>query len=148
MTVALMLERLQAQPWDKVLDVGSGSWWTSALLAEIVWPKGNVVAIETIPELYEFGRQNIERYRFISQGIVQTMCQDGSKGYAPWAPYDRILVSASAKHIPPALQQQLKPWWKLVIPVYDAMYIITKTDDTHYDHDRIEWFSFVPLVEG
>ena len=65
LVVAFMLEQLQSQPGDKILDVGAGSGWTSALLAEIVGPKGKVMAIEIIPELKEFGQNNVAKYNFI-----------------------------------------------------------------------------------
>ena len=63
-TVALMLELLQPAEGDKVLDVGSGSGWTTALLAQIVGPKGKIFGLELVPELVKFGRENIARYNF------------------------------------------------------------------------------------
>ncbi len=61
-TVAIMFELLQPKPGDKVLDIGSGSGWTTALLSEIVGPKGKVYSIEIIKELYKFGKKNVEKY--------------------------------------------------------------------------------------
>jgi len=61
-TVAFMLELLEPQPGDKILDIGSGSGWTTALLAEIIGPQGQVFAIERIPELKKFGENNVKKY--------------------------------------------------------------------------------------
>jgi len=70
LVVAFMLELLRPQIGDKILDVGSGSGWTTALLSEIVGEEGRVIAIETIPELKEFGEKNVCKYNFINKGIV------------------------------------------------------------------------------
>ncbi len=102
LTVALMLEMLQPQAGHKILDIGSGSGWTTALLAEITGPGGWVYAIERIPELTEFGRQNVAKYNFSG---VEFYCQDGSKGLPDKQPFDRILVSAAAAEIPSASEK-------------------------------------------
>ena len=62
--------------------MGAGSGWASALLAQIVGENGNICAIERIPELCEFGKQNIAKYRFIEKGIVDFVCGDASRGYS------------------------------------------------------------------
>ena len=108
LVVAFMLELLQPNSGEKILDIGSGSGWTSSLLAQIVGEKGKIVAIEIIPELVEFGRKNISRYNFTNKGIVKIVCGDGSIGLAEEAPFDKILASASAKELPLAWKQQLK----------------------------------------
>ena len=74
LVVAFMIEQLQPEPGQKILDVGSGSGWTSALLAEIVGPKGKVIAIEVVPELKEFGEKNVAKYNFIKKGTVEFIC--------------------------------------------------------------------------
>src|SRR4030043_301649 len=74
LVVAFLIEQLQPQSGEKVLDIGSGSGWTSALLGNIVGEKGKVIAIEIVPELKEFGEKNISKYNFIKRGIVEFIC--------------------------------------------------------------------------
>ena len=80
LTVAFMLELLQPTAGDKILDVGSGSGWTSALLAKIVGKRGRIIAIEKIKELKEFGEKNIAKYGFIKKEVVVCVLGDGSRG--------------------------------------------------------------------
>jgi len=86
LVVAFMLELLQPREGEKILDIGSGSGWTSALLAEIVGEKGKVIAMEIVPELVEFGKNNVKKYNFIEKKIVEFVWGDGSKGYPKEAP--------------------------------------------------------------
>lgn len=142
--VAFMLELLEPAPGNKILDVGSGSGWTSALLAEIVGPEGKVIAIEIIPELMEFGKRNVAKYNF----PVQFICADGSKGYKKEAPYDRILASASAEKIPLAWREQLKVGGIIVAPVGNSIWrIVKKFSPGGFVFEEIEYpgFVFVPL---
>lgn len=151
LTVAFMLEKLDPKPGNKVLDVGSGSGWTSALLAEIVTngnEKGRVVAVEIIPELAEFGKENISKYNFIEKGVVELVCGDGSKGYEKDAPYDRILASASAfKKIPEAWKEQLKVGGKIVAPVENSIWLFFKKAENEFEQFEFPGFVFVPLIE-
>jgi len=95
LVVAFMIELLEPKEGEKILDVGSGSGWTTALLAELVGERGKVVAVEIIPELKTFGENNVGKYDFIKRGIAQFICGDGSKGCEKQAPFDKILASAS-----------------------------------------------------
>ena len=81
LVVAFMIELLKPEEGEKILDVGSGSGWTAAILAEIVGDKGKIIAIEIVPELKEFGENNILNYNFIKERRVEFLCVDGSKGY-------------------------------------------------------------------
>lgn len=92
-TVKFMLSWLDARPGDEVLDVGSGSGWTTALLAHIVGPHGIVYAVERIPQLVKFGRDNCGRLGIENVFFFQA---GGEYGLREHAPYARILVSASA----------------------------------------------------
>jgi len=146
LVVALMLELLSPQSGEKILDIGAGSGWTTALMAYLVKPKGKVIAIDIIPELVEFGTKNVGKYNFIKKGTVQFICADGKLGYQKEAPYDKILVSASASEAPPELLRQLKIGGKMVLPLDDSIFAIDKTSDNDYIKREYPGFVFVPLV--
>ncbi len=146
LTVAFMLELLQPKPGDKILDIGSGSGWTTALLAEIVGETGKVIAIEIIPELKEFGEKNITKYNFVEKGIAEFICADGSKGYKKEAPFDRILASASAEKIPPAWKEQLKIKGRIVTPIGFSIWLFVKKTKEEFEETEYPGFAFVPLI--
>ena len=156
LVVAFMLELLQPQEGDKILDVGSGSGWTSALLAEIVGTEGKVFAFEVVPELMEFGKTNVAKYNFIEKKIAEFICADGSKGYEKEAPYDKILASASAKAIPRAWKEQIIVEGRIVTPVDHSIYLLVKKTpsiaeakegkETEFEKTEHPGFVFVPLV--
>jgi len=146
LVVAFMLEQLQPQPGDKILDVGSGSGWTTALLAEIVGSKGKVIAIEVIPELMEFGKKNVERYNFVEKGLVEFICADGSKGYKKAAPFDKILCSASAPELSPAWKEQLKIGGRIVTPMGSSIWLFIKKSEKEFEEIEYPGFAFVPLI--
>lgn len=147
LTVAIMLEMLQPMPGNSVLDIGSGSGWTSCLFANLVGEEGRVIAIERIPELKEFGEENAQRYNFAN---LKFILGDGTKGYSKNAPYDVIHVAAAAKSIPPALIKQLAPEGRLIIPVGEGMQdlvLIKKDKKGKISEKRQPGFVFVPLIE-
>lgn len=145
-TVAFMLELLDPRSGQSILDVGSGSGWTTALLADIVGHSGEVIAIERIGALREMTEVNVEKYGFVSQGVVKCLEGDGSQGYAPRAPYDRILVSAASPSVPQPLQQQLTIGGKMVIPIGDTIQCLEKTGDDRFRINDYPGFIFVPLI--
>lgn len=142
-TVQMMLEWLEVEPGNKILDVGSGSGWTTALLSYLTGPKGKIYAVEKIEPLLEFGRNNCQ-----NAGVKNAKFYPSGKGYGlpKQAPYDRILVSAAAKEIPQALLNQLKIDGKMVIPVKNDILEITKTSKNNYETTIHSGFIFVPLV--
>jgi len=149
LVVAFMIEQLDPKEGDKILDVGSGSGWTTALLAEIVGLKGKVIAIEVIPELMEFGKKNVEKYNFVEKGIVEFICTDGSKGYKKAAPFDKILASAAAPELSPAWKEQLKIGGRIVTPIGSSIWLfIKKSALKGFVFEEIEYpgFAFVPLI--
>ncbi len=186
LVVAFMLELLQPQPGEKILDIGSGSGWTSALLAHIVSQKGNsklpgrkadspkgcipnrkqnpksriqnlkskVIAIEIIPELKEFGEENVAKYNFIEKQIAEFILADGSKGYEREAPFDKILCSAAIQNeIPQAWKEQLKIGGRIVTSINNSISLFIKKSAPHQragggEFEQIEYpgFIFVPLV--
>ncbi len=164
LTVAFMLELLQPKKGEKILDIGCGSGWTSALLAHIVskapantnsekdnggnsGQSGKIIAIERIAELKKKAEQNIEHYKFVSSGAVQVILGDGSKGYQSEAPFDKIIAGAAAEgDIPEAWKKQLKIGGRIVAPVGNSIAVIDKISQDDYRRREYFGFSFVPLV--
>lgn len=147
LVVAFMLELLKPEKGDKILDVGSGSGWTSALLAHIVGKEGKIIAIEIIPELTEFGKKNVKKYNFVEKGIVKFVCADGSRGYENEAPFDKILASASARQVPKAWKEQLKIGGRIVTPIGSSIWLFLKKSDKEFEGTEYPGFVFVPLIE-
>jgi len=147
LVVAFMIELLQPKEGEKILDVGSGSGWTSALLAEIVGEKGKVIAIERISKLVEFGRKNVEKYNFVKERRVKFVLGDGSKGYEIEAPFDKILASACAKSLPLAWQKQLKIGGRIVAPIENSIWLFIKRKENVFEEKEFPGFVFVPLIE-
>ena len=146
LVVAFMLELLKPQKGEKVLDVGCGSGWTTALIAYLVQPQGKVIGIDIIKELVMFAQKNIEKYQFLNKGRVQLIHGDGKLGFKKEAPYDKILVSASSSQIPTELLNQLKTDGRLVIPIKDSIVLVEKIHDNNIKKTEFPGFAFVPLV--
>jgi protein-L-isoaspartate(D-aspartate) O-methyltransferase len=150
--VAFMLEELDPEPGDKILDVGSGSGWTNALLAEIVGPKGKVFSLELVQELKELGERNASKYGFIEKGISEFICADGSKGYVKEAPYDKILASAAANKIPDSWKEQIKINGRIVAPINNSIIVCDKYQSVsgkiEFKEKEYPGFIFVPLLSS
>jgi protein-L-isoaspartate(D-aspartate) O-methyltransferase len=143
-TVRLMLEWLDVHPGDQIMDVGSGSGWTTALLGWLTGHKGHVYAIELIPDLVEFGQENCLRAHIYNASFFEA---GETYGLPSDAPYDRILVSASGDKVPEDLYRQLKIGGKLVIPVRSEIHEITKHSDEDWETRVHPGFTFVPLLQ-
>ena len=124
----------------RLLDVGSGSGWTTALLAHLVGPTGSVLGVELEPELVTFGAGNLGRTRRPWAAIRPA--EPGVLGDPDGAPYDRILVSAMADTLPVALVGQLTDDGVLVVPVDGTMLRVTNPGAVVTGHGR---YRFVPL---
>jgi len=137
------------------LEVGAGSGWHASTIAEIIAPSntpkekwGHVYTVEIIRELADFARMNAERAGYSER--VTIVYSDGSEGYEPEAPYDRILVTAAAPDVPKPLTEQLKTDGVLVIPVggaylYQTLVRIRKTDSELVE-ENLGGVAFVPLT--
>ena len=148
LVVAFMLELLDAQSGQNILDVGSGSGWTTGLLAHIVGKNGKVTAMEKIKELCEFGKKNVAKYDFIEKGIVEFYSESAENGFPKNAPYDRILVSATTEEIPMELKRQLNIGGKIVIPILNSIWYVEKTGDDEFQIETFPGFEFVPFVKS
>jgi protein-L-isoaspartate(D-aspartate) O-methyltransferase len=150
LVVAFMLELLKPAPGQKILDIGSGSGWTTALLAEIVSQKqgGKVIGLEIVPELEKFGEANIEKYGFIANGAAENLLADGNNGCQKEAPFDGILVSASAERIPEDWKKQLKTGGRIVCSLKNSIWLIKKTADNQFSQKEFPGFVFVPLINN
>lgn len=141
-TVAMMMEMLSPQEGQKILDIGSGSGWTSALLAYIVGEGGLVIGVERVSELVKFGSDNLKKYKFKNAKIVEAGDGLGINGEM----FDRILVSAAAEEFPYELSKQLKVSGKIVIPVQNSIYEMTKEKNGELEGVEHYGFTFVPLI--
>lgn len=144
-TVQFMLDLLHVDEGAKVLDVGSGSGWTTALLAELTGPRGEVLGVEVIPELVEMGQANLAGF---NQGWARIEAARPEVFGAPHAaPFDRILVSADAGEIPAELEEQLAVGGRMVIPAATVMWVIDRDHEGWHREPVLGYrFRFVSLV--
>ena len=118
--VAIMVEKLDLRPGQKVLEIGSGSGYHAAVVAEMVMPDGHVYTIERIGSLAQFAESNLKRTGY--SDVVTVVMGDGSKGLMEQAPFDRIFVACSAPDVPTPLREQLADGGKMLVPVGGRMY--------------------------
>lgn len=139
-TVADMLRLLDVRPGHRVLDVGAGSGWTTALLAHLTGPDGEVLGVELEPSLVRFGSANLARTGQSWASI--RAAESGILGWPAGAPYDRVLVSAEPDELPEELVDQLGDEGVLVIPVAGTMLRVTNPGARVSRHGH---YRFVPL---
>ncbi|MEN3000145.1 MAG: protein-L-isoaspartate(D-aspartate) O-methyltransferase [Acidilobaceae archaeon] len=146
--VAYMTELLNPLPGERVLEVGTGSGYQAAILAELVSPGGLVWSIERIPQIAEAARRRLEALGYGER--VKVVVGDGSQGYPEGAPYDKIMVTASAPEVPPPLVEQLKVGGTMVIPVGHSymqnLYLVRKGERGEVHVWRDMPVVFVPLI--
>ncbi|NCF20646.1 MAG: protein-L-isoaspartate(D-aspartate) O-methyltransferase [Haliea sp.] len=143
--VALMTELLEPQSTDVILEVGTGSGYQAAVLAELV---EHVYSIEIIEELATSAAQTLKRLDYDN---VTVRAGDGYAGWPEHAPFDGIIVTAAAEHLPPPLLKQLKPGGKLVIPVgehqgYQELLVVEVDADGEVMRKAVLPVRFVPLT--
>ncbi len=145
--VALMSDLMKVKAGDKVLEIGTGSGYQAAILAEMV---GQVYSIEIIEPL---GKQAGERLQELGYRNVKTRVGDGYYGWPEAAPFDAIMVTAAASHVPPPLIKQLKPGGRMVIPLgtqfmTQSLMLVEKQQDGSVTSRQILPVAFVPLTGG
>lgn len=140
-TVAFMLNLLELKNNQKILEIGSGSGYVLALINEIS-KKSKIYGVERIEELVQKSSNVLKTKKNIS-----IICEDGSKGLKKYAPYDRILISASAEKIPSHLYSQLKSNGIMVCPVKNSIFQI-KRKKLRIEKKEFPGFVFVPLIGG
>jgi protein-L-isoaspartate(D-aspartate) O-methyltransferase len=145
--VALSTDLLGIDSSSVVLDVGTGSGYQAAVLAEVA---SRVFSIEIIDSL---GKTAAKRLEELGYGNIELKIGDGYQGWQEKAPFDAIVVTAAAPRIPPALVAQLKTGGRMVIPVggegeIQYLKLITRRADGGYDEKRVLPVRFVPLVPG
>lgn len=157
-TVAFMLELLQADAGEKIMDIGSGSGWQTAMLAHIVsrshtrankpTPPGKVFAIEVIPELKEFGEKNVSKYNFTKKNVISFTATNAKDGLPNEAPFDKIIAAAAlGDGIPESWKNQLKIGGRIVTPVRGSIVLLIKKSDTEFEEQEFPGFAFVPFVK-
>ncbi len=153
LTVAFILNLLQPEPGDKVLDIGYGSGWQTALLSRIICPKGKkkcgkVIAYEIIPELAKFGKKNLVNTlpkRLISRITIHS--KDYRTTFQNHAPFDRIISAAAFKEIPKELINALSVGGIMVYPTHaNDIRKITREDEEKYTEEIFPGFIFVPIT--
>lgn len=143
-TVADMLGLLEVNPGQRILDVGSGSGWTAALLGHLVGTDGVVVGVELVEELAARASQNVAAHG--SPNVTVHPARPDELGRPDDGPFDRILVSAGSEDLPDQLVAQLKPGGVMVIPVAGKMLRVRRRHDGSVDTTVHGDYAFVPLV--
>ena len=142
-TIMIMTQALEVKQGNKILEIGAGSGYQSALLSILVGKKGRIFTIEIIPELVKFAKNNLKNFK-----NVEVIQGDGSKGYKKQSPYDRIIITAACPQIPGSLIEQLKTDGILIVPIGNIysqkMLKIIKKKNQIITKDLGD-FMFVPL---
>ncbi|HTB53086.1 MAG TPA: protein-L-isoaspartate(D-aspartate) O-methyltransferase [Ferruginibacter sp.] len=145
-TVAYQTELLQIKPFDKILEIGTGSIYQASVLAEM---GAKVFTIERQKGLFEKTKDFVFKTKYPN---LKFFFGDGYEGLPTYAPFDKVIITAAAPFIPPKLLDQLKPGGKMVIPVDEGdqqrMLRITKNEDGTTTEEAFENFSFVPMLTG
>jgi protein-L-isoaspartate(D-aspartate) O-methyltransferase len=143
--VALMVEALELRRGERVLEIGAGSGYAAAVLAEIA------AEVYTVERHAPLAREARERLRALGYENVQLRVGDGSRGWPEHAPYDAIVVAAGAPEVPEALKEQLAVGGRLVIPVGQGRTLqellrLRRLSETEYQREELGGVRFVPLV--
>jgi len=141
--VALMTQLARPKPDSRALDIGTGSGYQAAVLAELC---KEVYSIEIVPSLAEEAKR---RLADLGYGNITVRCGDGYRGWVEHAPFDLIIVAAAPDHVPPALVEQLAPGGRLVLPVggyRQDLVVIEKQPDGNSRQWTVVPVAFVPMT--
>ena len=145
-TVAYQTQLLDVAPFQKILEIGTGSVYQATVLAEM---GAHVYTIERQKKLFDKNKLFALKNKYPS---IKFFYGDGFEGLPTFAPFDRVLITAAAPFVPPKLLQQMKPGGKMVIPLdengYQKMTRITKNEDNTTIEETFADFSFVPMLKG
>ena len=145
--VALMTDMLAPEPEHRILEIGTGSGYQTAILSQLC---SKVYSVEVVAELSAAATETFKRLGYDN---IETRIGDGYHGWPEYAPYDGIIVTAAATHIPAALVEQLKPGGRMAIPVgppysYQELMLVKKVEQGKTVTERVLGVAFVPLVDG
>jgi protein-L-isoaspartate(D-aspartate) O-methyltransferase len=145
--VAMMLDQLAVPAGARVLEIGAGTGYNAALLAELAGPSGQVTTIDIDPEVTAGARSALDATGY---GGVQVITGDGGSGYAPRAPYDRIIATVGPWDVPPAWMQQLAPGGRLVVPIrwrgQARSIAFTRAAGSTLVSDSVQLCGFIPMA--
>ena len=145
-TVAYQTQLLEVKPFEKILEIGTGSAFQAVILAEM---GAQVFTIERQKKLFELNKSFILKSKYPN---IKYFYGDGFEGLPTYAPFDKIIITAAAPYIPPKLIAQLKTGGKMIIPLDDngkqKMLRLTKKEDGSHDEEAFSDFSFVPMLKG
>lgn len=145
-TVAYQTQLLEVKPFQKVLEIGTGSAYQASVLAEL---GAQVFTIERQKKLFECNKKFDYLKRYPN---IKLFYGDGFEGLPTFGPFDKVLITAAAPHIPPKLVEQMKPGGMMVIPVgigdYQTMKRLIKQPDGGVEEQSFDLFSFVPMLGG
>ena len=144
-TVMIMTQALELKEGSKVLEIGTGSGYQAAIIANVVGKNGRVISTEIIGELVRIAQNNIKKLDITNVKIIKS---DGSKGYEEEAPYDRIIITAACPRIPKPLISQLKENGIIVVPVgsmLEQIMVKARKKNDKLIEKKLGDFQFVPL---
>ncbi len=145
-TVAYQSQLLQVKPFDKILEIGTGSVYQATVLAEM---GAQVFTIERQKALFDKTKNFVLKSKYPN---IKFFYGDGFEGLPTFAPFDKVIITAAAPFIPPKLVQQMKVGGKMVIPVnegeHQRMLRLTKQEDGSTTEEAFDNFSFVPMLTG
>lgn len=146
-TVAYQTQLLEMKPYDKVLEIGTGSAYQACVLAEL---NAQVFTIERQKKLFDFNKVSFPFLKKYSN--IKFFYGDGFEGLPTYAPFDKVIITAAAPFVPPKLIMQLKVGGKMIIPVDEGdaqrMKRLTKLADGSFTEELFDSFSFVPMLGG